>query len=71
MSKHLNLSGRIRLAASAPSNPIQGDEYYDTTVNALMRYDGSVWRGVVLGTTTTSTSTSTSTTSTSTSTTTS
>lgn len=64
-------AGRVR--TSRPSNPKSYEVYYDATNNAYMVYDGTVWRGIVLttstSTTTTSTSTSTTTTSTSTTTT--
>ena len=66
MSRINQFKGTIRTASGAtaqPSNPKTGDIWFDTTHNALMIYDGSVWRGRVL----TSTSTSTTTTSTTTS----
>jgi len=66
-----DLAGKAPRQATPPSGSTAGDLYIDSTNDALMAYDGSVWRGVALSTTTTSTSSSTSTTTTSTSTTTS
>ena len=77
-STHItNITGRIRLATGAPSDPVNGDEYWDTNQKAWFRYSGNNWLGILFSstststTTSTSTSTSTSTTSTSTSSTTS
>lgn len=59
-----------------PTDPFNGQEFFNTTDSAWYRYNGTSWVGVVLATTTstssstTTTSTSTTTTSTSTSTTT-
>jgi hypothetical protein len=61
MSKYNSLTGRIRLLSAAPSAPSEGDEYFDTTTNCYMRFDGSNWRGFSLTDTTTSTSITTST----------
>ena len=70
-----NIMGRIKVAASAPSNPVIGDEYFDSTDHAWKRWSGNQWltsgsftTTSTSTTTTTSTSTSTSTTTTSTST---
>lgn len=76
-STHItDIKGRIRTASSAPSDPLSGDEYWDTNQKAWFRYSGNNWLGFKFSstststTTSTSTSTSTSTTSTSSSTTT-
>lgn len=73
-TKFASLLGRLPVSASNPSNPVAGDEYYNSRTNSWMRYDGSQWWGARVTTTstsTTTTSTSTTTTSTSTTTTTS
>lgn len=68
MTRFASLAGRLATASDNPSNPIAGDEYYNTRTNSWMRYDGAgTWRGIAF--TGTSTSTSTTTTSTSTTTT--
>jgi hypothetical protein len=66
-----DLDGRFTRKATAPSDPVIGDMYYNTTDNSVYRWSGNNWLGVKMTGTTTSTSTSTTTTSTSTSTTTS
>lgn len=66
------LGGKIIESSSVPTNPVAGQEFFDTDTNFWMRYDGSIWRGMDFTTTSTSsstTSTSSSTTSTSSSTT--
>lgn len=60
--------GKLQTATSNPSEPVQGQSYYNTSSNRWYIYVGGFWRYAAF-TTTTSTSTSTSTTSTSTSTT--
>lgn len=68
-----SLAGRLPRSTSNPTNPAVGEEYYNTTNNTWMRYDGANWLGVSLipgGTTTSTTTTSSSTTTTSSSTTT-
>jgi hypothetical protein len=68
-----NIQGSVKLATTAPSSPVIGDEYYDTSTNVWYRWSGDNWMGLQFTTsststtTTTSTSTSTSTTTTSTS----
>lgn len=66
------LIGRRRVLTSAPSDPRQGDEYYDSDTNRWYRYNGSTWKYLAFttstSTSTTSTSSSTTTTTTSTST---
>lgn len=47
MSKNfLNVSDGIRFKelASAPSSPIEGEVYYDTTLNKLRVYNGTIWQ---------------------------
>ena len=63
-----SLEGRLDYDTANPSEPTQGQSYYNTSTNRWYIYVGSYWRYAAF-TTTTSTSTSTSTTSTSTSTT--
>lgn len=60
-----SFENKIQQATTAPSEPVTGDFYYDTSTNKLYVYN-SGWRSASFSTTT-STSTSTSTTSTSTS----
>ncbi len=68
-------TGKIKVLSSAPTDPVQGDEYYDTSLSVRRHFDGVVWRYAAnvtttsTSTTTTSTSTTTTTTSTSTTTT--
>ena len=40
-----DFAGRIRIRASAPTNPVTGDMYYDTTTNHLSYYNGTSWIG--------------------------
>ena len=69
-----NITGRIRAQDAAPSDPLTGDEFWDTGQHGWYIYSGNNWLGRNWSTTSTSTttstssSTSTSTTSTSTST---
>jgi len=71
-----DIKGRYRAQDAAPSDPIIGDEFWDTGQKAHFIYSGNNWLGrnysstSTSTSTTTSTSTSTSTTSTSSSTTT-
>ena len=47
-STHItNLKGRIRVATSAPTDPLPlvGDEYFDTLQKAWFRYTGDTWIG--------------------------
>lgn len=37
-------NARVQNLASAPAAPVQGQIYYDTTVNSLMVWDASAWR---------------------------
>lgn len=69
-SEFSKLISQVKQSSDVPSNPVAGEEFFDTDTNYWMRYDGSMWRGIAFVASTTSTSTtSTSTTSTSTSTT--
>jgi hypothetical protein len=65
MSTFERLIGKVSEFSAVPSNPTEGQEFYDTDTDYWMRYSGGVWRGLAM----TSTSSSTSTTSTSSSTT--
>jgi hypothetical protein len=40
-----NIKGRFRVRSSAPTNPVAGDMYYNTTTNHLTYYTGSSWIG--------------------------
>jgi len=40
-----DLKGRIRMEASAPTNPKAGDMYYNTTTHNLSYYTGTAWLG--------------------------
>jgi len=61
MSTFEKLIGKVSVSSGAPSNPSEGQEFYDPDTNYWMRYSGGVWRGLAMSTTT-STSSSTSTT---------
>lgn len=41
-----DLKGRFRVETSAPDDPVEGDIYYNTSSNYLMRYNGTDWKGV-------------------------
>lgn len=41
---HVNSVMRLEPIASSPSNPSKGDMYFDSTLNKLRVYDGSVWQ---------------------------
>src|SRR3990167_992187 len=71
MTKYGDFKGRIKVASSEPSDPVEGDEYLDSATLRWYRYNGTAWYYTGLTTSSTSSSTSTTTsTSTSTSTTT-
>ncbi len=55
-----DIKGRIRTGATNPSNPVSGDEYWNTTTKGWFRYSGNNWLGRNFSSTSTSTSTSTS-----------
>lgn len=40
-----DLIGTIRVEATHPDNPVEGDVYYNTTSNMLSYYNGTVWLG--------------------------
>lgn len=62
MSKFDALSGRFLVSASAPSAPVDGDMYFNSTTGQWYRYNGTAWMyAQVMTTTSTSTSTSTTT----------
>jgi len=41
---HINDVLRLEPRASAPSGPAMGDIYFDSSINKLLRYDGTTWR---------------------------
>ena len=41
---HVNAVMRIEPIATAPSSPSKGDMYFDSTLNKLRVYDGTVWQ---------------------------
>lgn len=41
-----NLQGRIRIESSDPTNPVEGDMYFNRLTNTLNRYNGTKWLGV-------------------------
>lgn len=41
---HVSSVMRLEPIATAPSNPAKGDMYFDSTLNKLRVYDGSVWQ---------------------------
>lgn len=44
-----NLQGKIYEASAVPTtDPLQGDMWYDTDVDAIYYYNGSSWIGAVL-----------------------
>lgn len=43
-----NLKGKFRNRVGNPTNPVVGDMFFDTSTNALMRYTGNNWVGIVL-----------------------
>jgi hypothetical protein len=36
--------GRLRVLASAPGSPVEGDSYYDSTLHKTRTYDGTTWQ---------------------------
>ena len=58
---HGSLESKFRTEAGVnPISPVEGDMFYDTTNNRLMRFDGTRWRGLGFTTSTSTTTTSTS-----------
>lgn len=57
MTKYRAYAGRLTKRTTPPTNPVEGDEYYDTTTNSWLRYNGTGWLGNKLTTTSTSTTT--------------
>jgi len=43
---HVNSVMRLEPISTSPSNPGKGDMYFDSTLNKLRVYDGSVWQNV-------------------------
>ncbi len=37
---------KINLSGTAPSSPVAGDMYYNSSVNALMIYNGTIWHSI-------------------------
>lgn len=44
LNKNLLLNGAIQSLATAPSNPVLGQIYFDTTIGSLRQYNGSAWK---------------------------
>jgi hypothetical protein len=42
-------AGGTGATATRPANPTRGTEFNDTTVGALIRFDGKTWRNAVTG----------------------
>jgi hypothetical protein len=61
MTRYQKFAGRVRITNSAPSQPVEGDEFFDNTTGRRHIYDGSYWRYVEYTTTSTTTSSSTTT----------
>ena len=46
LQKNQLISVRLQNAASAPSNPVEGQIYYDTTEKVVKQYNGTAWTGM-------------------------
>lgn len=42
-----DIAGRFRIATSDPTNPVDGDFYFDTATSYLKRYNGTSWIGAL------------------------
>jgi hypothetical protein len=43
------LNAVVQVLATAPSSPVQGQVYFDSTINSLSTYNGSAWRSLDAG----------------------
>lgn len=45
-STHItDLKGTIRVESAAPTNPVEGDMYFNSSTGYLMRYTSAAWKG--------------------------